>query len=293
MLDPQPARAQLPPCVEKKLQYPTFAQEIHEEAEGQPISSIVIADLRIEGDVHNRDTVRMRILTGLKQREFVRDPGGLDEIADSSIRGDFERRGYFEAVVSDIQAQQLDIQDQHQRMIVIAHVREGERYSAGEISVVSADPDKKLVISPLVLRQLIHLRKGQIYNADELRSGIKRISAFYAALGYIDSTIEPDPEFDHSQHSITTTLKVIEGPKYRVRSFAVNGLDIRSKSVIEASVQPGSVFDNSLIQKLFNQGRTALGRNVSSDDVIRVNRNIEKGTVDIVFDYPNCLPLSN
>src|ERR1700689_3210740 len=105
----QPVRAQAPPCVDKmKLPYPTFAQEIRSENGEQPVARVVLGDLRIEGDVGDRDAVQKRILNDFGAKEFESENELVDNVNELGLRGDFQQHGYYEIEVNS-EAQPLDI----------------------------------------------------------------------------------------------------------------------------------------------------------------------------------------
>jgi flagellar assembly factor FliW len=70
-------------------------------------------------------------------------------------------------------------------------------------------------------------------------------------------------------------------------------VDSGTKAAIEAKVKPGSVFNNALMQELFNQGKLASHSDLSFMNGMTVTRNVEKATVNIVFNFAVCLPLKD
>src|SRR6202040_3209159 len=64
----------------------------------RPATKVVLDDLKIEGDVHDRDGVRDRVLKAWKSREYDNGNELADEAAER-IRADFQERGYFRVVV--------------------------------------------------------------------------------------------------------------------------------------------------------------------------------------------------
>jgi TonB family protein len=255
------------------------------QQKAQVISNVVVADLKIDGEVHNKDAVEARILKGLKGREFDSSKSGwLDEFAEVNIRGDFQNRGYFEAVVTgEPIAQSLD--PVRHLVLVIVHVNEGDQFSAGEISIVNADPARALVIPEGELRQQMQLRTGDVLNVQQIRDGIEAMTRRYGARGYANATIVPQFMFDRKHHSIAATFHVHEGNQYHVESFHVLGLDSKTIQNLESRMQSGSVFDWTLLQDLFNQGNTALSTNVSWGAAVHVTRNAARGTLDITLDF--------
>jgi beta-lactamase regulating signal transducer with metallopeptidase domain len=260
----------------------------------QTTPKIVVGDIKFEGEVRDVDAVRARILKRLERIEFDgKNSEWLDEVAEVYVRGEFQNHGYFEARVGAVTAQPIQSAGQQQRMLVIVPITEGDQFTAGDISIVSGDPGNALAIPEEELRQQIHLAKGELLNLDELRAGIEKMVRLFGARGFMDMNIEPELTADYKNHSVAVTMHVHQGRKYLVDKFEVRGLDSVTKDRLESKLRPGSIFDNSLLPELFNQGKSALGRDVSSDDVVHVNRNVEKGTVEILFDFSAGNPRKN
>lgn len=247
-------------------------------------SKIVIADLKFVGDVRDSDAVRARILKRVNGQEYDgSNSAWLDEFLEVGINADFQNHGYFEAVIDDPQAQPLD--PEKHRMLVKVHVKEGDKFSAGAISIVSDDPAHALVIPEAELRRLMPLHTGDVFNAQEIRDGIEAMARFYGARGYADTTAVPLFSFDHRNRTIASTFQVHEGIQYHVASFHVRGLDSKTAQLMESRIQPGSVFDRGLLRELLNHGNAALGTNVSEGTAFQVKRNVANGTLDILLDF--------
>jgi beta-lactamase regulating signal transducer with metallopeptidase domain len=246
-------------------------------------SKIVVADLRIDGDVKDVEAVRARILKELEGREFDSDSRWLAQITEINIRKEFQDRGYFKVVALDPRAEPID--PEKHRMRVIIHLDEGEQYRAGDISIVSNDPDRALVIPAEELRQQFQLRSGDLYNVEHLRNGFDGIHRLYGARGYVDSTTEPIFSIDDKGHSIATTIRVDQGNQYRVGEFEVRGLDAETQKLLESRMRSGDLFNSTLLEEIFEQGKAATGTNVCYRVAVETKRNVEAKTFDILIDF--------
>jgi hypothetical protein len=279
----QPARAQSPPCVDKmKLPYPTFAEEIRSENAGEPVTSIIVSDLRIEGDVHGRDAVQKRILAVLGQCDFVIRTSSLNETAGGFIRSDFQRRGYFEASVEDINVEQLDIKDGKQRMLITSHVKEGNRYRVGKITFENTG-----FFREGALRRRVPLHEGKIFDIDKLRDGIQRLSEINWYFGYIDATVQPDIEVDRANHTISANLKIVLGRPYTIENVEVYGLSTDEEAKVRSWVAPRDLCNSHMIEGVFLMYKSALPVGTQFQDAVQVTRNTDKHTVKVVFDFRN------
>jgi TonB family protein len=259
----------------------------------QSAPKIVVTDIKFEGEVHDADAVRARILKGIAGRVWDGSNNEwLDVIAEVGVRGDFQNHGYFEANVDGVKSQVLDSTGGQQRVIATFNVREGDQFRAGEFTFVGFDPARGSVIPVQQLREQFHLQTGDILNVDELRRGIERITQLYGSHGYLDFTAVPNFPIDRRNRTVAMTIKLVEGDQYHVTSFTVHGLDSATTANLESKIRPGSIYNNSLVHELFDLGNAASGANVRWVDVIHVKRNVEALTVDISLDFPSKTPPS-
>jgi outer membrane translocation and assembly module TamA len=269
---------------------PSAAQSQQSE---QGDSKFVVADLRIDGDVHDIDAVRTRVLTGLEGHEYERHRRSLDGIG-AKIQADFEDRGYFKVALDDLRAQPLD-SDKH-RMLVIVHVVEGEQYRAGNLAIISDEPGRVLAVPEEQLRQQFHLHTGDLFSAHQVRKGVEGLRQLYLARGYLDMTATPEFSIDPKNKLITSTWHVREGNQYHVGSVDVRGLDSRGKALLEAQLLPGSLFDQTTVKQLYDKAKASLGANVafdSFDDVVSLTPHTDIRVVDVLFDFSSTAPGGN
>ena len=176
-----------------------------------PVTKFIFSDLKIEGDIHDRDGVRNRILKASNGREYDNSRELADEAA-VRIRGDFQDRGYFKVVVHDPSSQPLRITDGKQAILIIVSVTEGEQFRLGSITIQSTAPDHALNITAATIRDQFHLRDGDLFNRTEIGAGLERLRQMYVARGYTSFSMEPDTKLDSASHRIELTLRITEGP---------------------------------------------------------------------------------
>ena len=139
-----------------------------------PATKFVLDDLRIEGDVQDRDGVRERVLKAWKSREYDNSQGLADE-AGKRIRADFQERGYFQVVVHAPSSQPLGLNNGKESILIIAPVVEGDQFRLGSITIQNVTPDRALSISTATLREQFYLRDGDVFNTTEIRTGFDRL----------------------------------------------------------------------------------------------------------------------
>lgn len=210
------AFGQLPKRVEKCLPYSTLAQETREMRPADPAPPRVrVRVIRVEFDSKDDvpPDVREEISAGLRSHVFERDADAAyledlaNEIAEVNARGTLQDRGYFTVIAAAklvaIQAEGREVSDE-----VIISAKTGAQYWAGDIRIESADRDIPLRMSPEVLRGLIPLQRGELFNVERVRAGLKNITLAYGREGYVDMTAEPDFQIDEAHETIDMVLKI-------------------------------------------------------------------------------------
>lgn len=166
-----------------------------------------LADLKIEGDVHDREEVRERVLKAWTRREYDNGKELADEGAEH-VRADFQERGYFQVVVADTSSQPLGLTpDGKQSILLITSVKEGDQFRLGTITIQSGGPDRAMNISAETLRDQFHLRAGDLFNTAEIRAGLDRLRKLYVNGGYADAAPWPETRIDSTSHRIDLTIR--------------------------------------------------------------------------------------
>jgi hypothetical protein len=176
-----------------------------------PATKFVLDNLKIEGDVHDRDGVRDRVIKAWKSRECDDDKELADEAAER-IRADFQERGYFQVVVQASSSRPLGLTDGKQSILIIASITEGDQFRLRNITIQNVAPDRALSISTATLRDQFHFRDGDLFNRTEIGAGLERLRQLYVARGYASFSIEPDTKLDSASHHVDLTLRITEGP---------------------------------------------------------------------------------
>ena len=178
-----------------------------------PTSEFVLGEVKIEGEIHDREGVANRILQAWKSREYEDDKKLIDEVA-AGIRGDFQERGYFKVVVHDPTSRPLgEVADGKQRILIVAAVTEGDQFRLGNLKIQGVPPDHALSIPVETLREQFHTKSGDLFNMTDMREGLERLNRMYGNHGYADARVEPDTEVDVRSRRIDLILRIAEGPR--------------------------------------------------------------------------------
>ena len=188
-----------------------MVQRAESASAAHPATKFVLDDLKVEGDVHDRDGVRDRVIKAWKSREYDDGKELADEAAER-IRADFQERGYFQVVVQPPSSQPLGLTDRKQNILIIASITEGDQFRLRTITIQNVAPDRALSISTATLRDQFHLRDGDLFNTTEIRAGLERLRQLYANRGYAGAIAEPHTEIDSASHHVDLTLRITERP---------------------------------------------------------------------------------
>ena len=175
-------------------------------------TKFVLGDLKIEGDVHDRDGLRDRVLKAWKHREYD-DPKELAEIvAQAGIRADIQDRGYFKAVIGDPISSPLDIAAGEQRIRLTIPVTEGKQYRLGSLTIRNSEQDHPLSIPMQTIREQFHLRNGDLFKTSAVRSGMESVRQLYREKGFADAIPEPRVDVDDTHQLIALIIQIKEKP---------------------------------------------------------------------------------
>jgi len=238
---------------------------------------------------------REEISTELRSHVFERDANTADlsdlanEIAEVGVRGALQNRGYFAATAT---AKLTELQSEGAELSVAATIRAtpGTQYHIRDIRIESADIGFPLSMSPEVLRELIPLQRGELFNVERIRAGLENLTKVYAREGYVDMTPGPDFEIDEAHESIDMVVKIDQQAQYRVGSIEFLGVNINTatqEKFMESLPKPGEIFDGTRLDEFFKVSRAILPSDASKDDV-NIKRDLKTRTVAILFDFWTC-----
>ena len=292
------AFGQLPKRLEKCLPYPTLAQEIREmqPAPAQVSVHVIRVDFDSNDDIpaDAQDEIsaelRSHVFKPDADSAFLKDLA--NEIAEVGVRGALRDRGYFKATatakLTTLQTEGADIS-----VVVAISAALGLQYRTGNVRIETADSGYPLMVSPEVLRGLVPLQRGELFNVERVRAGMQNLALAYGREGYVDMTPAPDIEIDNDRRTIDLVLKIDQQVQYRVGSIEFPGVNaVTREKLVESLPKPGAIFDRTKLDEFFKVNRTILPSDVSRDDV-SVRRDPKSKTVAILFDFRTCPPHSN
>ena len=181
-------------------------------SENPSSTKFVLGDLKVEGDVPNRDEVQTVILRQWQDKEF----NSADELAEMvvgfGVRTYFQDRGYFKVLAQEPVRQLLAVRDGKQQVLVSVEVTLGQQYRLGTLSFRSARTGNELSIPAATLREQFKLRQDDVFNVAEIRAGLEKVKELYKTQGFPQATSEPQFGFDDAAHRINLIVRITEKP---------------------------------------------------------------------------------
>lgn len=191
----------------------------------------------------------------------IYNPGEAQKAHDR-LRDHYEQEGYFEARIMPT-AEKLSDGD----MKVVFHITEGRRFTIDRIVIEGAKGLSERRIKSIMQtqeRRLVVLRG--IAHRQHLEEDIERILALYQDHGYIQARVEDhEISVDRERGRVTVTIRVVEGPQFRVGSVDVTGTTVLPLEEVRRQLRlaPGEVFSRSKLHESMQAIRnlySAIGR---------------------------------
>jgi outer membrane protein assembly factor BamA len=175
----------------------------------------------------------------------------LEEVAERARVLCWQSHGYFRTVVSATA-------EEYTRDVyaVVLSLKEGPQYRLGHISFQNF----RVVVSADLLRSVVPLHDGDVFNPDKIKEGVDNLRKAYANIGYIEFTSKPTTEVDDEQRIINVRWDVSEGRPFFVRTIQFDGVSpaiadsLRSRLLLKS----GSVYSQGAMEKSLDKMRTLL-----------------------------------
>jgi len=279
-----------------------LAQEIRDMQTSDPVPPRVrVHVIRVEFDSNDGipADAREELSTELRSHVFERDGDTADlsdlanEIAEVDVRGALQNRGYFTVTAT---AKLTELQSEGAEISVAATISAtpGTQYHIRDIRIESANIGFPLWMSPEVLRELIPLQRGELFNVERIRTGLKNLTQVYAREGYVDMTSGPEFAMDEDHEAIDMVLKIDQQAQYRVGSIEFLGVNtVTREKLMESLPKPGEIFDGTRLDEFFKVNRAILPSDASINDDVNIKRDVKSRTIAILFDFRTCPSHSN
>ncbi|WP_316656125.1 outer membrane protein assembly factor BamA [Ralstonia condita] len=202
-----------------------------------------------------------------------------------ALRSFYLDRGYLEFA---IESTQVSITPDKKDIYLTLNIHEGEQYKVSDIKLTG-----ELLSKQAEMEKLIKLKQGDVFSSAKLSATTKAITDLLGTYGYAFATINPQPQINQKDRTVTLTLVVDPGRRVYVRRVNVVGNSKTRDEVVRREMRQmeASWFDGEKLQLSQNRiNRTGYftDANITTEDVpgtsdqVDVNVNVtEKPTGQI------------
>lgn len=215
------------------------------EGKRTTIYDIVFEGNKIFGDRRLRDVIttkRSNIFSWLTRGDvYSEDRLAADEEA---LRRFYYNRGYADFRVISSSA----VLDHATNKYTITFViDEGQRYRLGDIHVESTVAG----INTETMTGALKTRRGDVYNAKKIEDTVIALNDRVADSGYAFAKVEPQGNRNFSNHTISITYNIDEGPRAYVERIEVRGNNKTRDYVIrrEFDLGEGDAFNQTMVKR--------------------------------------------
>jgi len=145
-----------------------------------------------------------------------------DQYSREKLSGDLEKLGsyYMDRGYADfgIDSTQVSIAPDKREMYISASVKEGEIYTVSDVKLLG-----ELILPEDMLRKLVFIHKGEIFNRKAIEASSDAIKGILANLGYAFAKVTPIPKLDRDNRTVDLTLFIEPGKRVYVRRVVFQG----------------------------------------------------------------------
>ena len=152
----------------------------------------------------------------------------------------------------------------------------------GNHSIGAGELRKQMVTSPW----LLFLKKG-VYDEDQLARDVVNLRNYYIQEGFLDVRVDRELEFRPDRKRLTIRVIIDEGPRYHVRSVALEGVERFSRSLLKKQmvIAPGGAYTGGKVRQDVQLIQDTYGEIGYIDAFVRpvIDFVEEPGLVDVTF----------
>ena len=246
-------------------------------------------DVRVEIVLRGADRVPEEIKS-LMLAELQKQVAGANVTEDfinelgERLRDQFQQHGYFKADITGPENWPPASPPRPGEPIeLIFGVKEGAVYRTGDFHFAGGTH-----FSDAQLRPLLPLNKGEPFDVEKTRTGIKNLRDFYGEHGFINFTPVPNTDIDDENNVINLTFDLDEGAQYRAGILTLDGPEPHpgvGKKILDAW-QPhvGQVYNSSILVKALDAAR---GLKVPDADMVLADALREGGVSGLEVSQDN------
>ena len=155
-------------------------------------------------------------------------------------------------------------------------IEEGTAYTINSVSVVQSEA----VIDDQKVKDVITLKKGQIFNIKTFREDANKIKTLVADKSYAFAQVVPDLQKNKEKSLVDVVFKIIPGDRVKIRNVIISGNTRTLDRIVrrELYLGPGDMYSLTDLK----DSRNALGRLGYFDSNTIEEKRIDNQTMDLV-----------
>jgi len=193
----------------------------------------------------------------------------------------YHSRGYLKVQFADSQAKVAD--DGAQTLVDVSFpVTPGLQYKLSGIRWAG-----NAILTNDQLQTLIHLKPGEPANAVQLGKDLEQVQKLYGSKGYLLAQVNPTPEMEDAQSTVSYQFNVTEGDLYRMGKLEIEGIDAASaqKIATQWQLKAGDPYDNGYMDRFFKATYRDVGLPGSWNIVHKQSINQQDKTVSVALHF--------
>ena len=160
----------------------------------------------------------------------------------------------------NVDSTQISITPDKQDIYVTINITEGEKYTVAEIQLAG-----ELILPDDEMRELVQFEQGDIFSRKQVAETVKQMSERLGDEGYALANVNPVPELDEENYTVTLTFFVDPGKRVYVRRIGfIGNISTRDEVLRREMRQQESAWASS---SLIERGRVRLQRTGYFNDV--------------------------
>jgi outer membrane protein insertion porin family len=145
-----------------------------------------------------------------------------DQYSKQKLSGDIEtlrsfylNRGYLEM---QVESTQVSITPDKKDIYITINIHEGDKFTVGDVKL-----EGEMLGRAQELKDLMQLKKGDVYSGEKLADSIKKISERMGNFGYAFANVNANPEIDRDKKVVSFNVLIDPGKRVYVRQINLSG----------------------------------------------------------------------
>ena len=189
------------------------------------------------------------------------------------IRDLYMQNGYLDAKIKE---PFVRVNFNHYTADMSYQIKEGEVYTIGKVILAQS----KQVVDDALLRSIISLREGEVFNIKAFREDAEKIKTLIADRSYAFVQVVPDLKKNKEDQTVEVIFKITPGDRVRIRNVVISGNTRTLDRIIrrELYLGPGDMYSLTDLK----DSRNSLGRLGYFEGTTIEEKRVNNQTMDLV-----------